>query len=260
MLSTGKMNMKRNSKNIVVLKKGGSSYIFEKYRRKKTNSSPFLILTTIFTLVIAISQSVIAWQQLTLSRLSYNPFFVIKEELTPSEFNKKSIDENLQIINTGFPIINYDSDINVYIKATKTMHGRPGVVATLYFPVNYYFSGTKLSGGKDMLETRGGDENRTEFELLKNELRTKNMMHIFEGPGYQLELTKLVKIAYQNIEGIDHTQYFVDQKAVSLEQYNVIQKQIKDNEAQRLEDDDSLPLFLEQMYADLFIKILDQKG
>ncbi|GEM_PF-2314041 len=253
--------MKRKRQSIVVLKKGGNSYILEKNRRKRANSnSLFLVLTTIFTLVIAISQSIIAYQQLAISRLSYNPLFVLKEELKPSEFDKNSTDDNLQIINTGFPVFNYDSDINVYIKATKTFHGKSGDIATLYYPVNYYFSGTKLSGGKDTLETLGGDGNQTEFASLRSALAIKNMMAPFKGPGYHLDLLKLVKITYQDIEGVDHAQYFVNQKAVSLEQYNFLKSEIKSNAAQREEDDDSLPLSLDEMYIELFIKMLDKKG
>lgn len=253
--------MKRNRQRIVVLRKNGNSFILEKKSRQKaSNNSLFLILTTIFTLVIAVSQSIIAYQQLAISRLSYNPFFVIKEELKPSEFDTKSTDDNLQIINTGFPIINYDSDINVYIKASKTLHGKSGDIATLYYPVDYYFSGTKLSGGKDTLETLGGDGNQTEFASLSGDLVIKNMMAAFEGPGYRLDLLKLVKITYQDIEGVDHAQYFVNQKAVSLEQYNALNDEIKSNEAQRAEDDDSLPRSLDQMYVELFINMLDKKG
>jgi len=227
-------------------------------RKKENTNRFFLVATTIFTLIIAITQSIITYKQLEASKLSYLPFFIIKEKSAPSKYLKDSEDESLEIVNLGFPIINYNAEFEIYLKATKTINHYKKTVANLYFPIQYYDSNTILSGGKDTLQTMSGTENKGNLDFLQKELRNKNFDLAMEGVSYDISVTRLIKIQYQDIEGTPHTQFFINKKSVSLDEYQSFKKTIEKEKAKRDDNGDSLPESLEDFSTNDITKRLDE--
>ena len=220
----------------------------------------FLIATTLLTLAIAVSQSIIAYRQLEASKVSYYPFFIIKEKTSPSQFLKQSEDESIEIINTGFPIVNYQSEIKTYLNAMRLKGIHENIIAELYFPISYYSLNSVLSGGKDTLQTMTGIENKGQLDFLRNRIAEINLSGLLEGNRYDLSVVKTIKISYQDIQGTPHTQFFINQKSVSASEFAAFNDEINRKRAVRDKEGDSLPEDLEDFSADTIIKMLNKSS
>lgn len=181
-------------------------------------------IVTLLTIVIAASQAYIAYKQYEASKLTFAPIFVFREQLIKSEESQKYDNENMEIVNMGYPINNYSSKLDVYIKATKTITTGDGSEKKIYIPIDYYSAAFPLSGGKDTLETLLGFNNNTDFVNLIwaiNDLAPKKGEH---GPYYDIKIIKSITITYSDIEGNEHKVYFLNQKPVGYEKIEKIKK------------------------------------
>ncbi|WP_041455950.1 hypothetical protein [Pantoea ananatis] len=193
----------------------------------------FRALTALFTLIIAVAQATIALKQYEASKLSFSPIFIFQEELSKNDGSEKYDNESLKIVNMGFPINNYQSDIYVYVKATKTITTGKGSSKSIYIPVNYYMGSFSKSGGKDVLETSLGVDNNTDYVNLLWSVHSFGDKKEGYGPYYDIKLTKIIKITYSDIEGNQNTKYFIDQRPVNETDYELLKALGKETVATR---------------------------
>lgn len=174
----------------------------------------FLFFTTLFTLIIAGAQSYIAYKQYEASKLSFSPIFVFQEELVKRDGSERYDNENLKIINMGYPINNYSSKEKIFIKATQTIIKEKVIKESILIPVNYYAASYSSTGGKDTLETFIGMDNNTDVVSLRWSVNALDPKGVSSGPFYDIDLIKAFELTYSDIEGIEHKKYFINQKPV----------------------------------------------
>lgn len=175
----------------------------------------FLFFTTIFTLIIAGAQSYIAYKQYEASKLSFSPIFVFQEDLIKRDGSEKYDNENLKIINMGYPINNYSSKEYIFIKATKKVIKESVIKKSILIPVNYYAASFSNTGGKDTMETFIGMDNNMDYVNLSWSVNALGEKKVVTGPFYDIGLIKAFEITYSDIEGIEHKKYFINQRPVN---------------------------------------------
>lgn len=134
-------------------------------------------------------------------------------------------DDNLEVVNMGFPINNFTATLNEYLTVSKTTFEPEKKEEILNLPIDYYSGSYSVTGGKDTLATFVGFKNNHKFVHLNWDVNNKNLESKANGPYYNIKMVKAIKIAYTDIEGKRNELFYINQKPTSSKEFNKFEKQ-----------------------------------
>lgn len=158
-------------------------------------------------------------QQVQAQKIQFAPIFT---------FNKKYDIENgiyeteyLTIENQGYPVLNFDAELDTVIQLKRTVYQPKIVEQKVSLPIDYFSGKSGSNGGKGELTMFIGFKNLSFGKKIQDDIIDYNHSH---SPNeiINYETHTIVKITYVDAIDEHHTKYFVDQKITTKEVYDII--------------------------------------
>lgn len=175
-------------------------------------------ISSIIQLVLSITTLFLSYnigkEQSLISRLQYSPVFILSiEQLVRKDFSPTQT-ERFDINNEGYPVNNYDSDMNSVMDVSYYLNDK---FYQKKFRVDYFSVQSRKSGGKGRMSGGLGEDNILMFSNLKRELKEK--LIIKGARSISISFLHLTKVSYSDTEQIQREMYFLDSGVVSRKDY-----------------------------------------
>lgn len=195
------------------------------------------LIVSIASIVVAMTTAYLAKtigdEQVRAAQIQYSPIFTFSSDYEKENETYKT--EYLSIENQGYPILNFKPKLDTIITIKLTSYSPEIKVKSKALPINYYLGRSGVSGGKGKLTMFIGNENMGFAKELGREISKFNN----ENPNQDIinyDIDTIVKISYIDVLEEKKTKYYINQEAVTENEYQVISDKINSMPALGKED------------------------
>ncbi|NIF21056.1 hypothetical protein [Candidatus Pantoea multigeneris] len=169
-------------------------------------------------LVLAITTLVLTYnigkEQNVISSLQYSPVFIFNiEQLFRKDYTPTQ-SEKFEIINEGYPVNNFYSDIDSIMEITFYFKGE---FHRNKLKIDYFSVQSRKSGGKERMSGGIGENNISMFSSLKSKLQESLTEKGAKQIAFSFE--HLTKISYSDMDQVESEMYFLNSERVKRDVY-----------------------------------------
>ncbi|WP_331842599.1 hypothetical protein [Pantoea agglomerans] len=195
----------------------------------KLNKDNAGVIISLISLATSAVTTYLAYQigsdQVKAAKIQFSPIFTFRKEYEKYEGREVYKTEYLSIENEGYPILNFDVSLDTILTLTITDYEERKNSKIIYFPTDYFLGKSSSSGGKGRLAFYIGNENLSLDNKMRQQISAYNQQNYQKIINYSTNT--LIKINYTDASEEQKIKYFIDQKSVNKDQYELIHSRIE---------------------------------